>query len=862
MGRRDADDRALDAEIRAHLAMAVADRIARGESPDAALFAARREFGNVGHIKEVTRETWGGVWFDRLVQDLGYALRSLRRAPAFATIAILTLALGIGANTAMFAVVRGILLRPLPFRDPDGLFVVSHVPDRAKSFAGPAMTDREYVDYRRLTKAFASTTSYITYPATLLGGGEPLRVSTAGVTANFFSTLGVRARLGRVFVDGDDDGDAPVVIIGAQLWRERFGADTSIIGRSVSVEGYRKTVVGVMLDGFEFPQHSQIWVPRAISVGPRGFRLQPVIGRLASHATLAQADGELQSFVKNEERDQQTASIEWATATIVPLQDAIVGDVRKSLLMFAAAVGVVLLIACANVSNLMLMRATTRRHELAIRAALGAGRSRLMRQLLTESLVIALTGGVIGFAVAYEGVKLLLSVAPPNLLPRTAEIHMDLWVLVVMAFTCMISGVISGTAPAITAARRDVRETLADAGRTTARAPLRAVFVTAEAALALVLLITAGLVMRSFTRLRSVDLGFAPDHLVTATLDFPISQYRTPDLLHDVQRRLSARFATIPGVRSAAAVNWLPLTTTTVMGDFALEDGRPLPPGYAVLKPCVTPEYFGTMRIRVRDGRGFLASDDSKSGRVTVISQSVAKRFWPSESAVGKHITMSDKPTPSDWMTIVGVVDDVVQGGQADARAEAIYQALAQVDQPYFINHLTFVAREDTDPSAVAAAMRSAIHTLDPLQPIESILTMESRLSATVAEPRFRSLLLVVFSSLALSLAAIGIYGVLAYSVAERTREMGIRIALGAAPGAVVRSVLASTARLTIPGLLLGLGLSLAAARVLRSFLFDTRPTDPLTFTGATVLLLAVALCAGYGPARRASRIDPLITMK
>jgi putative ABC transport system permease protein len=863
-GRRDADDHALDDEIRAHLAMAVADRIARGESPDAALAAARREFGNIGHVKEVTRESWGGMWFDRLIQDLRYAVRSLRRAPVYATVAVLTLALGIGVNTAMFTVVRGILLRPLPFRDPDALFAVSHVPDRARSFSGPSMTDREYLDYFRLTKAFQSTTSYNTYPATLLGAGEPLRVPTAGVTPSFFTTLGVRARLGRVFTDTGDqsDADAAVVIISAQLWREHFGADTTIIGRSVTVEGFRKTIVGVMPDGFEFPQHSQVWVPLTIRVGPRGFRLQPVIGRLATNATATQALGELQAFVENEERDQPIARVERATTAVIPLRDAMVGDARQSVLMFAGAVGVVLLIACANVSNLMLMRASTRRHELAIRAALGAGRVRLVRQLLTESLVVAFVGGAIGLAIAYGGVTLLVAVAPPGLLPRTSEIHIDGMVLAITALTCIVAGAIAGTAPAIGTARRDVREALSDAGRTTARTPLRAIFVIAESALALMLLIAAGLLIRSFTRLRSVDLGFSPDHLVTATLDFPVTQYQTAQLLHDVQRRVSAQIAAIPGVHSAAAVNWLPLTNTTVMGDFALQDGRQLPPDYTVLKPCVTPEYFTTMNIHIRSGRGFAASDGPTAERVAVISQSVAKRFWPSESPIGKRITMTDKPTPTDWMTIVGVVDDIVQGGQAEARPETIYQALAQVDQIFFINHLAFVARGDSDPSTVAAAMRAAIRTVDPQQPIESIMTMESRLSGTVAEPRFRSLLLVVFSSLSLVLAAIGIYGVLAYGVAERTREMGIRIALGAAPGAVVRLVLVSTAFLTIPGLLLGLGASLAATRILSTFLFQIQPTDPLTFAGASILLLVVALCAGYGPARRASRIDPLITMK
>jgi putative ABC transport system permease protein len=397
-----------------------------------------------------------------------------------------------------------------------------------------------------------------------------------------------------------------------------------------------------------------------------------------------------------------------------------------------------------------------------------------------------------------------------------------------MAITCIAAAAIVALAPILATARQDVRDALSDAGRTTARGRLRGLFVTAEMAMALALLIGAGLLLRSLSKLRSVELGFTPEHLVTATLDFPIARYRTPELLHDVQRRVSASIAAIPGVRSAAAVNWVPLSLTTVMGDFALADGRPLPPGYTVLKPCVTPEYFATMGIRIRQGRGFLPTDDPTSGRVVVISRGVAERFWPNESPIGKRITMADQPQPRDWMTIVGVVDDVVQTGLAEPRAEAIYQALAQVDQPFFINHLVFVARVDDGAAAgVPAAMRAAVHAIDPDQPIESIMTMESRIGEIVAEPRFRSALVMVFSTLA-----------------------------------HIQLVLAGSARLAIPGLGLGVTIALIGARLLSAFLFQVRSTDPLTFVGASVVLLAVALGAGYFPARRASRIDPLVTIK
>ena len=862
--RRDAEDQALDEEIRSHFAMAVADRIARGESPADATAAVRREFGNVALVKEVTRETWGGLWFERLINDCRYALRSLRRAPVFATVAILTLALGIGANTAMFTVLRGIVLRPLAFPNPDALYVIAHSPDRMSAMLGPSMFDREYLNYRRLTKTFSSTTSYNTYPATLLGAGEPLRLQTASVTVTFFHTLGVRPQLGRAFTTGDDQpGGSAIVIIADNLWRDRFGADPAVVGRSVSVEGYRKTIVGVMPAGFDFPKHTQVWTPVGIQIDSHNAYFRPVVGRLAQQATLPQAIAELRTFVDNEERANPPPNGEHTSVAITPLRDAIVGDARRSLLVFSGAVGLVLLIACANVSNLMLMRAASRTHEMGIRAALGAGRSRLVRQLLTESLIVGLAGGIVGLAVAYGGVAILLAAAPPDLLPRTKDIHIDLVVLSVALVTCIAAGVISGTAPALSASRRDVRDALSDAGRTTSRTPLRAIFVTAETALALVLLIGAGLLIRSFERLRSVDLGFAPDNLVTVTLDFPVTRYKTAELLHDVQRRLSEQIANIDGVRSSAAVNWLPLTKTTIFGDFSLEDGRPLPRGYNVLKPCITPSYFTTMGIPIRAGRGFVPSDNASGERVAIVTEGVARRLWPGESPLGKRLTMADKPRPSDWMTIVGVVDDVKQEGVAQPAADAIYQSLAQVEQPFFINHLNFIVRTDAPSSSrVTTALRAAVRGVDPDQPIESIMSMTTRLGAIVAEPRFRSLLVTVFSLLALSLAGIGIYGVLSYGVTERRRELGIRIALGATTSGVVRLVLANSARLAIPGLVAGLAASFAATRVLSAFLFEIRPSDPPTYLGATALLLVVALCAAYVPARRAGRIDPVITMK
>lgn len=861
--RRDDQDRELDDEIRAHFTMAVADRIARGESPEAAVVAARREFGNVGHVKEVTRETWGGMGLERLAQDVRYAGRSLRRAPVFAATAVLTLALGIGVSTAMFTVVRSVLLRPLPFAAPDQLYSIWHMPERLLRVFGPSMPDREFDDFARSTKAFSSTASFRTWPGTLLGAGDPARVPVAAVTPGFLATLGVRPRLGHEFPAGSDRPAASgYAIISASMWRERFGADTAVLGRSVTVDGFRKTIVGVMPDGFDFPRRASIWVPLEANLDPGNSRIQFVIGRLAPRATLSQASAELSAFALTAERNTPPNRREHTATGIGPLREALVGDVRTPLLVFAIAVGMLLLIACANVSNLMLMRATTRRHELGIRAALGAGRGRLVRQMLTESLVVAALGGVLGLGAALAGVQALMLLLPPGLLPRANEIHADPVVIVACAILCMTAGLLAGTLPAIIESRRDPREVLSEGVRTTRRAPWRRLFVVVETSLSLALLIGAGLMIRSFERLRSVDLGFSPDGIVTASIDLPETRYRTAASVKDLASRLLERIVRVPGVRAVAAVNWLPLDSTYIAGDFTLRSGRPLPRDYMVLKPCVSANYFGAMGIRVREGRGFLPSDEAGSERVVVISQSMAHTLWPNGHAVGEQLTFADKPGPGDWMRIVGVVDDVTRNGPGTDPMPALYRPIAQVDELFFISHLTFVARTTSDPSGVIGAMRTAVYGVDPEQPVNSIATMDSRVSAVMAEPRFRSIVLIAFSVMALLMAAVGIYGVVAYTVSERTRELGIRVALGASPRRIVRHMLAAVAASAVPGVLIGLAASLTISRLVSSFLFEVTPTDPLTYGMASAVILLVAFAAGLGPARRAGRVDPMIAMK
>jgi putative ABC transport system permease protein len=863
--RQPAEDRQLDEEIRAHLDMAAADRVARGELPGDAVFAARREFGNVAHAKEVAREMRGGASLERLAYDVRHAARSLRRSPVFAITAAGTLAIGIAANTAMFTIVRSVLLRPLPFANPSELYIISRIPERMSGMFGPAMPENEYATFAAAQRTFVSTTAYHTFPATILGAGDPARIPVAVVTPSFFATLGVLPRFGRPFDDGDAANNASgAVIISAALWRDRFAGDSSVVGTSTRIDDARRTIVGVMPDGFDFPNHAQAWLPAARALDLGNVRMEIAIGRLRPGASPQMALANLEQLGRSADQAAGQSNALHPRAQIIPLQAAVVGDVRTPLLIFSGAVALVLLIACVNVSNLLLMRGAARRHEMGIRAALGAGRARLIRAMLAESLLVALIGGAAGFALAVGSLRIALRLIPPGVLPRASEVHVDLVVAWVTLLICVGCGVVAGMVPALAASRRDVREVIGTTTRATERSLARGVMVTLEAALSLVLLVGAGLTLRSFSRLNAVDLGITPDHVITATVDLPDSRYRTTESVDALVSAIDRRLRSIPQVRVAGVVNWLPLDSTYIMGTFRGFDrrgGNPIPPGFNVLKPFVSPGYFEALGIRIVQGRGFRSSDGAGAEPVAVVSQNVARRLWPA-GAVGERITYSDTPGPGDWITIVGVAADVTHTGPANPEMPAIYLPISQAHQLFFINHLTFVARVDGDPSKLVAPVRAAIHGVDPEQPIQSVATMESHIRGAVAEPRFRSLIAAAFSTLALLLAAIGIYGVLAYTVNERTRELGIRLALGASPRRVVGTVFSGVARLVVPGVIVGIVAALAATRLLARFLFGVHATDPFTYLAASIVLLGAAAIAAIGPSVRAARVDPAITMK
>ncbi|MGH7522885.1 MAG: ADOP family duplicated permease [Gemmatimonadales bacterium] len=851
-GHRDDDE--LDEEIQSHLDLDTAERIRRGAASAEASAAARRDFGNVGYFKETAREVRGGVWIERLWQDLRYAGRSLSRSPSFTIVAILTLALGIGATTAIFTVVRSVLLRPLPFRDSERLVALEHMPEGI-FHAGPSMVESEYAAYRHDTRTLRNTTMYNVYPMSFVGAGEPVRLAGARVTPSFLGVLGVRPILGRDF--RDDDAMAPVLLVSNALWRERFGGDTAAIGRSVEVDGERRTIIGVLPSTFDFPSQTQVWLPTTVNVGGTNMVIRPVIGRLAPGVTREQARAELINWTTH---NVPTVRVpERVMTDVVSLRDAVIGDVRRPLLIFMAAVTFVLLIACANVTSLFIMRGASRAHELGIRAVLGASRRRIMRQLLTESLVLAIAGGLAGLAVASVAVRALMAMMPEGLLPRAREVGIDGTVLGAIALICVATGCIFGVAPALAETRRTLH---LSATRVTRRLRTVSALVALETALSLTLLVGAGLMIQSFVRLRAVNPGFQPDNLVMATVDLPDARYQSIAQLHEFVGNLTGQLAGIPGVTGTAAVDWRPLDPTYITGYFALADGLALPPDYVVLKPCVTPNYFGVMGIPLREGRAFTSGDDAHAPRVVVVSRSMANRFWPAGGAVGQRITMVDKPRAEDWMTIVGVVDDVVHEGLARRPTPAIYQAIAQVENRYFINHLTFVAKAKVSVASVSGAMRRAVNALDPELPVGAVMSMQGIVASSIAEPRFQMRMLTFFSAMALALAIVGIYGVLAYFVVERKHEIGIRMALGASPGAVRRMVVARSLTMTGIGLGIGIAASIALARVLGRFLFEITPGDPVTFAGVALLLIVVAVITSWVPAVRASRTDPLIVIR
>ncbi len=865
---READ---LDREIQSHLQMAERERIARGETPKRARDAARLEIGNTGLVKDATREMWGWRWLVDLGQDIRYGLRVLRKNPGFAAVCVLTLALGIGVNTAIFSVVYAVVLKPLPY--PNSLQLYTIFQQRTQDAIDQA--GFSYLDLQDMIAqdtAFSGMTGASAHELTLTGHGDPFIVRVADVTPELFSVFEQQPILGRMFRPEDGKpGAAYVVILNESVWRSVFGADPNIIGASINLDKRPFTVVGVMPSKFTFPLLSgtrEVWVPVGqdpmfeswMNLRARHWLL--TTGRLKPGVSLAEAQAELYAIGQRLAKQFPAENAGWEIH-LFPLQRLIVGDVRSSLLVLLGAVALVLVIACANLANLLLTRATSRTREIAVRTALGAGRGRIVRQLLSETAVLGVLGGAAGILLAYWGVNALGSLIPKSV-PQLNPIRVD---HVVLLFALAISAVaifIFGLAPAYLAAKSDpqasLREGGTSSGESTGGRRARGIFAGAEIVLAMVLLVAAGLLIRSFSKLTAVSPGFDTAHIVKANVALPRDQYKTPQQWLAFTDDLLARVQAEPGMQDSALVVPTPLADTGVRVPFEIV-GQP--PAIAAESRtgdfvAATPNYLRVMGIPLIAGRFFTADDVMSAPRVTCISAAMARVYFPTQNPIGKRISISFPPDLGVPREIVGIVADVRDSALGEDPKPMMYVPFAQA--PFWGSDI--VVNSTLSVSSVAAAIRKDAMAIDKELPVGDIAKMTDVLVTNVAQPKFRTELLVLFSAMALILAATGIFGVISYSVSCRTHEIGIRVALGASRGAILRMVLRETLALTLVGLAIGVPCALAASHLIGHFLFGVSANDPSTLAAVAFILAAVAVLAGYAPARRAMRVDPLVALR
>jgi putative ABC transport system permease protein len=801
-----------------------------------------------------------------LWQDLQYGARMLLKQPGFTVVAVLTLALGIGANSALFSVVNAVLLRPLPYQHPERLFKVNRV-DVKRPRLGARTSPLNFLDWRSQNQTFEYLGGYTDASAfNLSGGAEPERVAGAMVSDTLFPALGIKPILGRNFLPEEDRmGGNNAVILSHQLWTRRFGDDRNILGQTLTLDSRIYTIVGVMPRGFDFPsKETLLWVPYGFVYedGGRGNFFVEVIGKIKAGITREQAQADMEAIAARLEQTYPETNADSSIA-LVPLHEQVTGKIRRTLLLLLGAVGFVLLIACANVANLLLSRAAARQKEMAIRSALGANRFRIVRQLLSESLLLSLLGGACGLLIAYGSVQLLVAISPEDI-PRLAEVGIDGRILGFTFALALLTGLLFGLAPALQASKPDLNETLKEGGRSSSGGSslLRSSLVVAEIALSLVLLIGAGLLARSFEHLLSVNPGFETERILTFDMTLPWAKYdreRSGQFFQQALERLQA----LPGAQSVGATTALPLSKDNNARYFTIE-GRPgnSPRDYTISNHRqVSLSYFQTLGIRLLKGRHLSEQDFTGTAPVVIINQAFARAFFPGQDAIGKRLKMgetSDSPFP--WMTVAGIVGDVKHTSlEADARPEIYRPFLRNRDAE---RKMTFAVRTTQNPAELVAAIRQQIQTLDRDQPIANVATMEQLFDQSVARRRFSLLLLGIFAVTALILASVGIYGVISYTVTQSTREIGIRMALGAEPRDVLKLVVGQGLVLTLIGVAAGAAGAFGLTRLMANLLFDVTPTDPLTFIIVSVLLAAVALFACYIPARRAAKVDPMVALR
>lgn len=859
--RRDAVLHDIDDELRSHLQMEADANREIGMSDDDADRAARKSFGNLGSIKDRAYEVRGGGFMETLLQDLRYGIRLLLKHPGFTLVAVATLAIGIGANTAIFSIVNAVLLRPFPFPQPDEIVMVSEVAGEIVSYPNFA----HWKDDRNLfasTSAVRSNESY-----NFAGGGEPERLQGRLVSAGFLSTLKVKPLLGRDFVAGDDrPGATPTVLISHAFWSRRFNADPAIIGRPIALNDQTYTVVGILPRDFQFDLDADVTIPIGLSADRFKARGSDpgiiVVARLLPNATEQQAQAALNVVYARLEHEYP-ASNTGRRAYLIPMHEYFVGSARQSLLILLGSVGLVLLIACANVANLLLVRGSTRKREISLRVALGASRWRIIRELLTSSFLLALIGAALGVLLADWGTAFIAGQLPGSI-PRLAEANVDLRVLLFTLGTSVLTGLLCGLAPSLHVSRLNLTDALKDGDRRSAgsRQHLRSWFVVCEVALSLTLLVGAGLLIQSFFRVMQVDPGFRSGNLLTMQVSVNNPDGNQVDWFF---KQLQENVRRLPGVKSVAVSNGLPLVTVNQPTYFI--EGKPLPKNGAAPianRYTVSPGYFQTMGIELIKGRVFIPQDTSATPLVAVIDEVLAKRTFPNEDPIGKRLSQSTDF--SQAYEIVGIVRHVEQYNLDNPaiRPPQFYFSFNQISPdrlPGSTRRVNLLLRTDVEPNSLTSAVRAQIAALNKDQAVFNVRTMDDIVSQSVASRRFSMMLLTVFAVAALLLASIGIYGTTSYAIVQRTREIGLRITLGAQRENVLRMVIGEGMKLALIGVALGLIASFALTRTMKSLLFGVSTTDPLTFLGITLLLAAVALCACWIPARRATKVAPLVAL-
>jgi putative ABC transport system permease protein len=857
-------EREVDSELAFHLEMRVRELLEQGMTPVDARRAALERFGDVDRIttacrdigRRRNRDMRRTEWLAELRHDLRYAVRGLRSSPGFTAVALLTLAMGIGASTTIFSVANTVLLRPFPYREPDRIVRLYETNPSTETFG---ISEPNYLDWRQRVRGMSQLAAFTGRNASLLGDGDPVELAALVATPSLFPLLGVRPLLGRVFRDEEAKPGAParVVLLSYALWQTRFGGDRGVVGRTLNLGGTSYEVIGVMPPDLVFPGNPELWEPLAPSPSAqRGDRRLGVIGRLAPNVTLARSLDEMRSVARDLARQYPETNGEWG-ANVTSLQAWLVGDdLRTRVQALLVAVGLLLLMGCVNVANLLLARATARQREMSVRAALGAGRGRIVRQLLTESLVLAAAGAAIGVLLTTLAVPVLRDVGE-TAIPRLDELAVDWRVVSFGIAASLVTGILFGIAPALQASRADLNDLLRSGGRVAAAGRLRSILIVTSVAMALVLLVGAGLVGRSFERLMRVDYGFRAEGVFTASVALPNGRYPERAQRAAFYSEAARRLAATPGVRAVGFTNIAPFSGGSTAISFAVVGRQPASADEFLSANwrSVTPGYFAATGVPLKKGRLIAETDGEPAPRVVVITETMARRIWPGVDPLGQQVTVGGSPAP--W-TVVGIVGDIRDQLLQEEPEPMMYLSFQQV--PW--SSMWVLVRGPGDPMALAPVVRREIRAIDPLLPVANEQPLSRLVSQIAAQPRFTALIFGLFASAALVLAVVGVYGIVAYGVTQRTREIGVRLALGATPSGIVRGVVRHGVGLAGFGVAIGLWAAYALSRFMQGILYDVAPTDAVTYLAVAALLVGCAAAASTLPARWAARLDPVRALR